>query len=65
MNFHSPKNRAYVAWLSGSVAFETQAWSSALGSLNQAKNIYEQLSATLAEEEAGIYKQRIEEIIPR
>ena len=56
--------RAYVAWLAGSLAFETQAWTKALGSLNQAKTIYEQLSSTLSEEEAAIYKARIDEIIP-
>jgi len=56
--------RAYVAWLSGTLAFETQAWTKALASLNQAKTIYEQLSSTLSEEEAAIYKARIDEIIP-
>ena len=29
------ETRAYVAWLTGSLAFETQAWSKALSSLNQ------------------------------
>jgi hypothetical protein len=30
------ETRAYVAWLSGTLAFEMQAWSKALASLNQA-----------------------------
>ena len=56
--------QAYSLWIAGSLAFELNNWSDAMTSLNSAKAIYEKLAITLSEDEASIYRVRIDEIAP-
>ena len=58
------ESQAYHLWISGTLYFELQDWTNAMKSLTGARNIYEKLSLTLSEDEAAIYKQRMNEIVP-
>ncbi len=56
--------QAYSLWISGTLAFELSSWSDAMAALNSAAAIYEKLAVTLNEEEAAVYRGRIDEIAP-
>ena len=56
--------QAYHDWIEGTLRFELQNWREATVSLTKARTIYEKLSATLGEDEAVIYKQRMADIVP-
>jgi signal recognition particle subunit SRP68 len=56
--------QAYHLWLVGTLGFETQQWKAAAVAFSKAKTIYERLSASMSEDEAAIYKQRLAEIAP-
>jgi len=54
----------YVAWIHGTLHFELQLWDSAIEYFKKAQMIYERLAAALNEEDAPLYRQKSEEIIP-
>lgn len=56
--------QAYTAYLSGMLRFEHQEWKSAIEAFNKCKTIYEKLASAFTEEQAVLYKQRVEEISP-
>lgn len=56
--------QAYHAWIRGTHLFERQEWPAAMEALTLARTIYEKLSLALNEEEAGLYQQRMADIVP-
>ncbi|ELW68297.1 Signal recognition particle 68 kDa protein [Tupaia chinensis] len=56
--------QAYTAYLSGMLRFEHQEWKAAIEAFNKCKTIYEKLASAFTEEQAVLYKQRVEEISP-
>ncbi len=58
------ETQAYHLWITGTLHFELQDWTGARKALSAARSIYERLAATLSEEEAAVYKQRMNEIVP-
>ncbi|ERE69110.1 signal recognition particle protein [Cricetulus griseus] len=56
--------QAYTAYLSGMLRFEHQEWKAAIEAFNKCKTIYEKLASAFTEEQAVLYKQRVDEIAP-
>ena len=58
------ETKAYQCWLTGTLYFETGKWAEAQSMLSQAKTIYDSLSQAVEEEEANLFKQKMDEITP-
>lgn len=58
------ETEGYVAWIHGTLHFELQLWTSAIEYFKKAQVIYERLAGALNEEDAPLYRQKSEEIIP-
>ncbi|XP_039595538.1 signal recognition particle subunit SRP68 [Polypterus senegalus] len=56
--------QAYTSYLTGMLQFEMQEWKSAMEAFNKCKTIYEKLASAFTEEQASLYRQRVEEISP-
>lgn len=56
--------QAYTAYLKGMLSFELQEWKGAMEALHKCKTIYEKLASAFTDEQAVLYRQRVEEISP-
>uniref|UniRef100_A0A8D8V9S8 Signal recognition particle subunit SRP68 n=1 Tax=Cacopsylla melanoneura TaxID=428564 RepID=A0A8D8V9S8_9HEMI len=56
--------QAYVSWIVGVLEFELKLWKSAMKNLKEAQVVYEKLVAALNEDDAVLYKQKVEELTP-
>ncbi|XP_069785096.1 signal recognition particle subunit SRP68 [Narcine bancroftii] len=56
--------QAYTAYLKGMLCFELQEWKGAMEALHKCKTIYEKLASAFTDEQAMLYRQRVEEISP-
>ncbi|KAI5698498.1 hypothetical protein M8J75_007706 [Diaphorina citri] len=56
--------QAYVSWIVGVLHFELKLWKSAMKNLKEAQVVYEKLMSALNEEDALLYKQKVEELTP-
>ncbi|KAL1453236.1 hypothetical protein WDU94_007396 [Cyamophila willieti] len=56
--------QAYVSWMVGVLEFELKLWKSAMKNLKEAQVVYEKLVAALNEDDAILYKQKVEELTP-
>uniref|UniRef100_A0A4W3GW12 Signal recognition particle subunit SRP68 n=1 Tax=Callorhinchus milii TaxID=7868 RepID=A0A4W3GW12_CALMI len=56
--------QAYTAYLTGMLNFELQEWKRAMEALHTCKTIYEKLASAFTDEQAVLYRQRVDEISP-
>ena len=56
--------QAYDAWMTGTLAFESSDWSTAMKAFTSARDIYDRLAATFSVEEGSVYRGRMDEIVP-
>lgn len=56
--------QAYAAYMAGMLRFEKQDWTKAMESFGSCKTIYEKLASAFSDEQAVLYRQRVEEISP-
>ena len=56
--------QAYHLWITGTLHFELQDWMAAMKALTAARAIYEKMASALSEEDAAVYRQRMNEIVP-
>ncbi|BES95332.1 unnamed protein product [Nesidiocoris tenuis] len=56
--------QAYLSWLKGTFYFELKAYKEAMDNLQQAKVVYEKLSALVDENDQAVYKGKCEDLVP-
>lgn len=56
--------QAYVAYIQGTIYFESQAWAQAMENFKKAQVVYENLAEALPEHEQIIYRAKVEELAP-
>lgn len=56
--------QAYVSWTVGVLHFELSLWKNAMTNFKEAQVVYEKLMSALNEDDALLYKQKVEELTP-